>query len=165
MVILMACIFYRLPGEGRAWVPVKVGLLGIGLALLMFYAQGTLAYFNRAEAPFGYGYMDNIHFWNAEIAVLKSLDPARSLITNDPQLLYALCERYSYALPSEVSQDVGDTSAETEDTLRQKLMQGALLVMISGHGDPAANTLADQLIGELALLADTSHVKVYAAAP
>lgn len=162
--ILMVCTLYRL-SQGRREKGIRVALIGVAIALLLAYGVPTAKLL--VNIGFEFGYMDNVRAWEPEAAVLRNLEVDRPLITNNPQLLYLLCERYSYTLPSDAAQTSGNVTIENEATLQQRMLDGAALVVFLNQGDPAQNQMADRLIDGmgLVLVGDASHMRVFGVQP
>jgi hypothetical protein len=157
-MILVVCIACRLIKGARINIlAVAVSVL-LGVGLTGYYAGETKAYLLRGD-NIGYGYTDNIRYWPAEIAMLKGLNPDRPIVTNDPQLLYALCERYSYPLPLTAS----ETGASMVDAgaLQARLADGAYLVILWRYGQTEADVFDVSLAAGYPGPAHTGYVVIY----
>lgn len=145
-VLLVICVTWRLILGARRLILAAGFAVVIGLGLTGYYAAETASYIFRADHEIGYGYTDNINFWPNEIAALEGLSADRPIMTNDPQLLYALCRRYSYPLPFTTSED-GNRIVDA-GALYASLTEGNYLVIILRYGQ----ILSD--VFDLSLVAD-----------
>jgi hypothetical protein len=157
--ILIACVVWRLAtGVRRQALAVAVSVL-LGVGLTGYYASNTEAYILRTGDETGYGYTDNINYWPDEIAALKALSPDRPIVTNDSQLLYALCERYSYPLPYTTSDD-GSRGVDAS-ALRAQLAEGDYLVIITRTGVPLADVFDEMIVADYPAPVHVGYIFIY----
>ena len=156
--ILMVCVAWRLAAGARQRILAVVLAVGIGLGLGGYYGTDTAAYLFRS-GELGYGYTDNINNWTIEIAALKAMSTSRPIVTNDPQLLYALSGRYSYPLPMLASGD-GNPVVDA-DTLHARLAEGDILVIITRYGQTLADVFDETLMAGYPQPAGVGHLVIY----
>jgi hypothetical protein len=157
--LLIACVVWRLAAGARRQILAVVVSVVIGLGLTGYYAAGTVAYLFRGGDEIGYGFTDYINYWPNEIAALRDLSPDRPIVTNDIQVLYALCERYSYPLPLKTLDD--GSSVVDADALHAYLAEGDYLVIITRYGQTLADVFDTTLMAGYPEPAHVGYLTIY----
>ena len=70
--------------------------------------------------------------WAEMVKGLQGLDPSRPLISNDPQLLYLISNRFAYRAPigySRYTRQHNEEFAQDVIEMRQRMQDGAILVI------------------------------------
>ena len=162
MVVMLACITSVIAQQQKG-ILLKIFFSVIGFLLIGYYSSNLLTYLNNSNSGMrlGYGYTDNINYWTDEVALLKQLDPDRPIITNDPQLLYALSNRFSYSLPLiELAASSGSPLLD-DSKLFSELSQGDYLVIIVRGDKEVSDFIPEIITDKLTLYKNTFYVWVY----
>jgi hypothetical protein len=157
--VLIACVLWRLASGARQRILALAVSAVIALGLTGYYASETVAYLFRGGNETGYGFTDFINYWPSEIAALQSLSADRPIVTNDVQVLYALCERYSYPLPL-VARDDGSWLVDA-DALHAYLADGDYLVIITRYGQTLTDVFDTTLMAGYPEPARVGYLTIY----
>ncbi len=157
-MVLAVCVAGRLAEGPRNRWPATILAALIGIGLIGSFGAETRSYLFRAD-DLGYGFTDNVRYWPGEVRALKGLDPDRPIVTNDVQLIYALCGRYAYPLPLAGSEN-GVTRVDA-DALRGYLAEEGYLVIVWRYGQTMADVFDEGLVAGYPELARTTYIAIY----
>ena len=137
------------------------------LVIILFHGAGSLS--NLRSTELDLGLTNARRFWGDVVSGLRAIESSRSLISDNPQLLYVLCGRTAYRAPvlynrftAQYEQDFGMKL----DEMRQRIDQGAILVLFQRYADdvqsvPESENYTQKITQDLTKLKNYSHATFY----
>jgi hypothetical protein len=129
-IVLIVLTIYWNVVESRVSKTVSILALLLAVFVVIFKTQPTLELMRDPEPKLGYrGFGVSFPYF---LDALEEIDPSRTLMTNNPELLYALIERPSYMWPiyyDAYQLTYNEDYDENVDSARKLMKAGGVLVV------------------------------------
>jgi hypothetical protein len=162
-IVLIVLTIYWNVVESRVSKTVSILALLLAVFVVIFKAQPTLELMRDPEPKLGYrGFGVSFPYI---LDALEEIDPSRTLMTNNPELLYALIERPAYMWPiyyDAYQLTYNENYDENVDSARKLMKAGGVLVVF-GKPEEYEMRVVDLL--ELEPLTITDVAIIYSAIP
>jgi 4-amino-4-deoxy-L-arabinose transferase-like glycosyltransferase len=131
-LILYPIVFHRLIWQRCSWLMPRLVFVVIGLCLIFFYAQESIA---MLIDPLPFISYTGFHVREAETTErINAIDGSVIVISNNPEMFYVISDRSAYTLPIQFDFVTGKERDDFEEQMEAtivKLSQGALIVVFT----------------------------------